>query len=543
MGRHFPYFLGFFLLILASTSALAQDEGQFSGQLQVNANFFDEDAAIGATNTPQYDHQLFGSDVWLDLSYQYKGFDLGIRADMFTNSNLLNPTGSYSDQGLGKWYVRKQIADFTFQVGYIYDQFGSGLIFRSYEQRPLLIDNALVGISIAYDLSDRWQVKALAGRQKNLFDRYESNMKGLSVEGYVPFGSEGQFSLVPGGAIVGRTWSDNQVDQLINSVNTYTPVDSIGLFYNTYAFTFYNTLSIGPVSWYIESAFKTQDVYFDADASRLLYSGETTLGKFRNDDGNILYTSLSYGSAGLGISAEYKRTENFTFRASPFASLNRGLVNFLPPMSRINSFRLKSRYIPATQELSEQAIQAEVRLALSRKLKWVQYFSYIENLNGRVLYREWDTEFTFKKGREYQVILGLQSQRYNQAVFEGKSGVPMVETWIPYFEYSKRLPGRKSIRVEGQYMFTQQDFGSWAFLLLEYNIAPKWSFSVSDMYNAAPEKTSDIHYPRVDLTHIRGANRFSLSYVKQVEGVVCAGGICRLEPAFSGVKFGLTSTF
>ena len=212
-------------------------------------------------------------------------------------------------------------------------------------------------------------------------------------------------------------------------------------------------------------------------------------------------------------------------------------------MSKINSYRLKSRYIPATQELSEQAFQAELRVALSKKLKWVQYMSYIETLDGDVLYRELDTEFTFKKGRDFQWILGLQSQRYNQAVYEGKTGVPMVETWIPYVEYSKRLEKRRSLRVEAQYMFADQDFGSWAFLLLEYNLAPKWSFSLSDMYNADPKKTDDLHYPRIDVTHIRGANRFSLSYVKQVEGVVCAGGICRLEPAFSGVKLGLTSTF
>ena len=92
-------------------------------------------------------------------------------------------------------------------------------------------------------------------------------------------------------------------------------------------------------------------------------------------------------------------------------------------------------------------------------------------------------------------------------------------------------------------MSAKQDFGSWMFGLLEYNIAPKWSFAISDMYNIQPKKTDDLHYPRIDVVFNQKANRYGLSYVKQVEGVVCAGGICRLEPAFSGVKFTLQSTF
>ena len=35
----------------------------------------------------------------------------------------------------------------------------------------------------------------------------------------------------------------------------------------------------------------------------------------------------------------------------------------------------------------------------------------------------------------------------------------------------------------------------------------------------------------------------TLAYIKQVEGVNCSGGVCRLEPAFSGVRFTLTTNF
>ena len=136
----------------------AQEEGILTGLLQLNANAFIEDEAIGAFNTPQYDHQLFGMESWLDLNYQLKGFDLGVRFDAFHNSNLLNPTGSYSDQGVGRWHIKKQVANLQIGVGYLYDQLGSGLIFRAYEERPLLIDNALYGLNLKYTLDDHLQL-------------------------------------------------------------------------------------------------------------------------------------------------------------------------------------------------------------------------------------------------------------------------------------------------------------------------------------------------------------------------------------------------
>ena len=93
-------------------------------------------------------------------------------------------------------------------------------------------------------------------------------------------------------------------------------------------------------------------------------------------------------------------------------------------------------------------------------------------------------------------------------------------------------------------MDTEQDFGSFAFLLAEYSMAPNWVFTVSDMYNNKPTEGRDKkHYPTVQATYSHHSTRFSLGYIKQVEGIVCTGGICRVEPAFSGVRFSLNTTF
>jgi len=98
---------------------------------------------------------------------------------------------------------------------------------------------------------------------------------------------------------------------------------------------------------------------------------------------------------------------------------------------------------------------------------------------------------------------------------------------------------------------TLQDYGDWIFAQAEFSMAPHWSFVVSDMYNLNTGKLSaeengekkSLHFPRLDIYYSHKANRFSLSYIKQVEGIVCTGGICRLEPAFSGFNFTVNSSF
>jgi hypothetical protein len=109
------------------------------------------------------------------------------------------------------------------------------------------------------------------------------------------------------------------------------------------------------------------------------------------------------------------------------------------------------------------------------------------------------------------------------------------------------------VRIEAQYLDTEQEFGSWVNAVVEFGMAPHWLIAVSDMYklkhqdtdNVAPEKLKydGLHFPTVQISYTHKANRIGLAWVKQVEGINCAGGICRFEPAFSGVKLQVNSSF
>jgi hypothetical protein len=550
-----------FLLLFSIEILRAQNASQISGNLEANANFFLRDSLIGAANTPQYDRQLYGGEAWLNLAYSNWGFDFILRFDLFNNSNRLNPTGSYTDEGIGRWYIGKKINKLGIAGGYIYDQIGSGIIFRAFEERPLLIDNALFGLRLTYDLSPTWQIKAFTGRQKQQFDIYNPVIKGLSVEGFVPLGdSTSNVSLAPGFGVVNRTLDDASMNSLVATLNTYPKQDIFVPTYNTYAFTAYNTLTAGTVALYVEGAYKTKDALNDPFGVIQRDSVTVVGDKFIQRTGSVLYSSLSYAKSGLGITLEAKRTQHFSFRTRPQEQLNRGLINFLPPLTRVNTYRLNARYNPATQELGELGFQADIRYQLNKNWSVNVNVANTTRLDNELLYRELYTEFSYKYQRLWTFLGGLQLQTYNQRIYEFKPGVPNVETVIPFAELLYKFTRTKSLRLEAQAMFTgkdqtvelNQDYGNWLFALAEYSIAPHWTFTASDMFNVTPGRNSpegtggdklQIHYPRFDVYYTLRSNRFALSYIKQVEGVVCAGGICRLEPAFSGVRLSVNSTF
>lgn len=541
-------FLLYFLLTAFITSGHSQEKGVFSGGFETNANIFLRDSTINAINTPQYDRQFFGGEAWLNLNYAIDGFTFGLRFDMFNNSNLRIPTDSYSGVGIGRWYVKKKIDRFEINAGYLYDQIGTGLIFRSFEQRPLFIDNALYGASIKYDFGKEWNLMGFAGVQKNAFETYSGSLKGLRLETYKSYGDENPVTIAPGFGFVNRTISDESMDDVVNSLRTYLEADRFTPNHNSYAFSIYNTLSFKDISWYTEIALKSDDIFYNPMALKQEFIG-TSIGKLEQKSGSVIYTSLSLATGNLGMTLEAKRTENFNFRIDPNLRLIRGLINYLTPLNRQNTFRLTARYSPAPQDISEMAYSADVKYKINKSTAALVNFSNITDLNGKLLYRELFTELQYKYLRKWQVTTGVQFLNYNQEIYEQKPEVPLVEGITPYVDFLYKFNASQALRTEFQYLHSKQDFGSWIFGLAEYSITPGWIFEVSGMYNIEPKKVNPkgliekTLYPTLGAVYIQDSNRFSLRYVKQVEGVVCSGGICRLEPAFSGVRFSMTSTF
>lgn len=506
-------------------------QGSLNGSLQLDNNFYMRDTVIGASGIPLYDHLLSGHDAWLALNYNNPdwGFNAGIRLDAFLNSNLHDRTSAYTAIGVGRIFAGKQVGKLTITGGHIYDQFGSGATFRAYEERGLGIDNALLGLQLKYQLNDNWSVRALAGKQKNLFSTYSPVIKGGAVEGFLKV--KEKMTLAPGASVMNRTMDENSMSTIVSIVNSYPEAQRFTPYYNVYAWSVFNTLNVGPVTWYAEYAGKSRDVIANQSLDLISRTG------------SVLYSTLGYARKGFALTAYGKRTENFTLRTSPLEILTKGMINFLPPVQRQNTYRLLARYNAATQQLGEVAWMLDAIIKPSSKTTVNLNTSHINDLSGNKLFREWYVDVQHRASRNFKILVGAQLLDYNQAVYEVK-GDSSLTAISPFIESTIKLDKRKSFKIELQYMNNAEDFGSWAYGLVEFSVSPGWSFALSDMWNVAPKKTVDaLHYPVVFVSYTHEANRFALSYVKQVEGIICTGGICRYEPAFSGVKFSVNSNF
>jgi hypothetical protein len=168
------------------------------------------------------------------------------------------------------------------------------------------------------------------------------------------------------------------------------------------------------------------------------------------------------------------------------------------------------------------------------------------------LFRELYVDVQHKFSKKFKMVLGIQSIGYNQATFELKAFAPFVEAITPFGEMTYKLASTRSLRFEWQYMHTKQDLGSFVNGLIEYNMAPHWSFSAGDLVNFEHGSLNEptpgtafeiIHYFNFFAAYTYKTSRFTAGYLKQPQGVNCTGGVCRVEPAFSGARVSLTTNF
>ena len=224
-----------------------------------------------------------------------------------------------------------------------------------------------------------------------------------------------------------------------------------------------------------------------------------------------------------------------------------------------------SLYTPASQNLSEMAETANLLLSPTDVTNLSLTYTHINTLDNVELFREFYADINNQSLEKWKFQAGIQYVEYNQSLYQGKAvdtsanssfKQPLIFALTPFGEITYKFNEKNSVRLEVSYNSTKQYYGSWMFFLLEYNLAPKFSLSVSDMYNISPNKGEGNpnytdanfnpkanHYYSIYTAYTKGPHRFSLAYVKQVAGINCSGGVCRYEPAFSGVKGTVTTSF
>jgi len=548
-------------LLVSAAVAQSSDKGEFSGNFMSIIQGYDRDTTIGA-NTEVYNKYKSSADAWLFLNYNIKSYSFSLRYDLFNNSPLMNPQGVYNKQGIGFWQASKDIGGLNLTVGYFYDQFASGMIFRAYEERLLGLDYAIQGLRVKYNYKNL-ALKGFAGQQKgNIFtgDRFSVSpeaIKGFNAE--YNFKLFGKLMFNSGASVVNRTLDQTTMNAVASAINSQTLETRFIPKYNTFSYNAYSRIGYKNLTWYGEYLYKTREAMASQFGDMLI-----------NKEGHIIFSTLSYSKAGLGkkkqfsfgANLQYKRIDNFSFRTSPNEQLNNGLIAYIPSITRQNTYRLLARYNAVTQFLGENAVQGELIITPRRGTTITLNASNVQSLksNGdsgkaKHLFSEYYAEVQHKFNKNLKAKVGVQSIFYDQSRFEQKvrdSTYADVKALTPFMEITYKLSKKTSLRFEAQYLETKQDLGSFANAVLELNHAPHWSFSVGDMVNTVPHRSSFsqgvisdkiIHYYSGFVGYTEGPTVLTLAYIKQVQGVNCTGGICRVEPAFSGVRFTLSTSF
>jgi hypothetical protein len=565
--RHFSIAM-LLVLLGACNEALGQskdsDKGQFSGNLLMTYQKYVRDDSIGA-NTKVYKENTASADAWLFMQYRIKGYSFILRYDAFNNSPLLDPQSAYTNHGVGFWQINKSIDKLDITMGSFYDQFGTGILFRAYEQRQIGIDYAIQGMRLKYNINDKWAIKGFAGNQKgnikNRFGFANQVISGLNIEGNLDLGKDGKFgALQVGASAVNRTLDRETMDRLVATINTYDLADRFYPKYNVYGGNAYFTYTKDNFSWTVEGNLKSKEAIMEDDS------------KFHLTGGKVLYTSMSWGKGGwnlgnqkasVGLNVQARHVDHFSFRTAPTENLLNGLVSYLPSMTRQNTYRLLSRYNAPGQAMGEDGVQGEIEF---KPRKGTQIFfngSYVQTLasNGKLnqatgameaqkLFSENYLEVVQKIGKHNKLKLGIQRIFYNQTRYESEPEYVPVKTITPFGEWLHTLDQGRSLRIEWQYLNTKNDQGSFANLMIEMFVRKNLSIAVADMVNVVPHRYERmiiadkvLHYPTFFVGYTEKNTVFTLAFLKQQQGVNCSGGICREEPAFSGVRFTVSSNF
>lgn len=462
--------------------------------------------------------------------------------------------------GLGYRYVgyENELVDIT--VGNFYEQFGSGLIFRSYEDRDLGLDNMMNGININLHPYKGITLKTVYGRQRYAF------MDGKNVYGagivrgadlevnfaqVIPKLSENNIRLVGGGSFVSKFQKDDNSKYVLPQ--------------NTGAYG--GRLELGYKKFYIngEYIYKGQD---PSEDNGYIYN-----------HGQGMIINAGYSQKGLGILVSAKSIDNMSFRSDRTALLQDLPIGFIPPLTKTHTYNLVATLYPyASQPNGEVAFQADVLYSIPKGSPLggkygtdiafnfstaygpihrtsgfnpsdstrVTYKSIPFDKSNNLYWRDINVEIKKKFSKEWLLKASYYNISMNNDVSHLTEAKGIIEAHIGVLDVQYKINRKNTIRVEVQGLWTvaNKDRGAWATGLLEYTISPSWFFSAVFQSNYGnPIKEDRVNYPMVFVGRIWGATRVQVGYGRQKAGLFCVGGICRFVPASNGLTVTFTQSF
>ena len=182
---------------------------KLSVNFESNSQWYLNDSYVDNPENPnQIGEEKLRTTNYLRLDYSFDDrFSAGLQLESYTPENLLNMSKLYDkDLGIATYYFQYQTKSFNLTLGHFYEQFGSGLILRSWEDRFLGINTALRGIRLKFNITDDISYTTLYGRQRKGFGNSKGDIFGVNSEIIISniFNFSNQGNLTAGLSYVGK---------------------------------------------------------------------------------------------------------------------------------------------------------------------------------------------------------------------------------------------------------------------------------------------------------------------------------------------------
>lgn len=496
--------------------------GQLSGSLESNSIIYvnDKDLPNSVTDT------RFGSNNYLKIDYTNKKFSAGFQLEGYFPTLQGYDMGIYDDKHsfiLGNKYISWQDKYYGIRAGDIFDQFGSGLVFRSYEDRQLGFNNSLEGGQVRLNLKDYVTVRGMYGRPRLYMHHTDSWVGGadlsLSLTKMAKIESA-DFSLE--GSYVNRHES---VAEMLKPIVT-TP--------NLNMYSARANLDWNGVSARVEYVNKSKDL--SEATMEEMHTGYAWLGE-------VGYSYKQFSALGTFRVLKYMNTM-LTLEGQGTGNV----LNYLPALTRQYTYMLANLNPYQVNVNGELGGQIDAYYSIRPKGERSKYWNF--HANYSTYYS--DKQLTGKSRLLWRDINGDIEHQWNKKL--KTSLLVSVQEWSPthgstektyasnifVYDMTYKFDRKTSIRAELQYLYSEDYEKDWMAALVEVNFAPHWSVSVSDMYNHGK---TEIHYYNGSISYTLNRTRIQVIYGRNRAGYVCSGGVCRYTPAYTGAGITLTTSF
>jgi hypothetical protein len=534
----------------------AQDNqsGTIQGDFNLSAQTYYEDPTINAEKVDEF----MLMNAYSNIRYIKGNFTAGIRFESYLNV-LQGFESSFNGNGIPYRFAQYNVNGLDITLGNFYEQFGNGLIFRSYEEKTLGIDNVMDGVRLKYTPINGLTLKGFVATQRLYWEQGPGIIRGIDAElnlnDALSSLENSKTNALIGGSFVSRFQEDNN------------PVYNLPE--NVAAYAIRSTINRGKVSFNTEYAYKYNDP-----------AGGVTYNNYAA--GTALMSNLTFSQKGLGIILEAHRVDNMDYRSKRGGTGKELTLNYIPAISKQHAYTLAAFYPFATQPLGELGFQGEVNYTFKKKSKLggkygtqvAVNYSRINGLNGgpseltvdvdhspmffsvigeELYFRDINFDLKKKLSKKVKLMLNYLDVIYNKDVIEGKIIGKNVHARIGIAEVNYKLKPKHTIRSEFQYLSVDKsdeyykDQGDWLMGLVEYTFSPHWFFAFVDQYNGGyisdGKNYEAVHYLNISCGYTKGTNRFELGYGKVREGIFCVGGVCRNVPSSNGFTLNITSSF